>query len=131
MNPQQTPVTASQAEDDPVDTPTPQPEWTGTEPLTMLLIGVDRREDEAARSDTLILINIDPQTESAAILSIPRVSFPRSWGRRSSENNHKKVLHKSVLPCWILRKPQWFPSLFPVALGASTHVSVKDMWHIL
>jgi LCP family protein required for cell wall assembly len=72
VNQQQTPVTASQANNDPLPTPTPQPEWTGTEPLTMLLLGVDRREDETARSDTIILVNIDPATESAAILSIPR-----------------------------------------------------------
>lgn len=72
VNAEQTPVTASQASGDPIDTPTPQAAWDGTEPLTMLLIGVDRREDEAARSDTLILVNIDPATETAAIMSIPR-----------------------------------------------------------
>jgi LCP family protein required for cell wall assembly len=69
VNEDQTPVTSTQ---NGVPTPTPQAAWTGTEQLTMLLIGVDRREDEAARSDTLILVNIDPATESAAILSIPR-----------------------------------------------------------
>jgi hypothetical protein len=35
------------------------PEWNGTDRLTMLLLGVDRREDEPSRSDTMILVNID------------------------------------------------------------------------
>jgi LCP family protein required for cell wall assembly len=74
MNAEQTPVAASQA--DSVPTPTPQPEWTGTEPLTLLLLGVDKREggddDEGSRSDTMILVRIDPVTGSASILSIPR-----------------------------------------------------------
>ena len=48
------------------------PEWNGTARLTMLLLGVDRRTTEASRSDTMILINIDPVTKSATMMSIPR-----------------------------------------------------------
>jgi LCP family protein required for cell wall assembly len=74
VNADQTPVAASQAGS--VPTPTPQPEWTGTEPVTLLLLGVDKREngeeDDGSRSDTMILVRIDPVTESASILSIPR-----------------------------------------------------------
>jgi LCP family protein required for cell wall assembly len=72
VNAEQTPVAASQAGS--VPTPTPPPEWTGSEPLTMLLLGVDKRPDDegGSRSDTMILVRIDPATESASILSIPR-----------------------------------------------------------
>lgn len=72
VNAEQTPVAASQA--DTVPTPTPPPEWTGSEPLTMLLLGVDKRPDDegGSRSDTMILVRIDPVTETASILSIPR-----------------------------------------------------------
>lgn len=48
------------------------PEWNGKDRVTILLLGVDRREDEASRSDTMILVNIDPVAKSAAMLSIPR-----------------------------------------------------------
>ena len=71
-NAQQTPVTAQQAAQAELPTPTPYPEWDGTDPITLLLLGVDRREDEAARSDTIILIRIDPANNTAAMLSIPR-----------------------------------------------------------
>ena len=40
--------------------------------LTLLLLGVDRRENDYARSDTIILVNIDPVEKTARMLSIPR-----------------------------------------------------------
>ncbi|MER3437635.1 MAG: hypothetical protein C4346_08630, partial [Chloroflexota bacterium] len=48
------------------------PEWDGAERLTILLLGIDRREDEPSRSDTMILVNINPVKKTAAMLSIPR-----------------------------------------------------------
>ncbi|MFN8501501.1 LCP family protein [Kouleothrix sp.] len=46
------------------------------EPFTTLLIGVDTRPDpgEGVRSDTLILVRVDPVAKWAAMLSIPRDS---------------------------------------------------------
>ncbi len=71
-NAQLTPVTAQQAADEAEPTATTPPEWDGDDPITLLLLGVDRRDDEAARSDTIILVRIDPADNSAALLSIPR-----------------------------------------------------------
>ena len=48
------------------------PEWNGTSRVTLLLLGVDRRQDEYSRSDTIILVNIDPVDKTARMLSIPR-----------------------------------------------------------
>lgn len=47
------------------------------DPFTILLIGVDKRDlaDDGVRSDTLILLRIDPQARWAAMLSIPRDSI--------------------------------------------------------
>jgi LCP family protein required for cell wall assembly len=46
------------------------------DPFTILLIGVDKRDlaDDGVRSDTLILLRVDPQARWAAMLSIPRDS---------------------------------------------------------
>lgn len=48
-------------------------------PFTVLLIGVDSREDveEGARSDTLIVVYVNPQEGWASMLSIPRDSVTR------------------------------------------------------
>jgi LCP family protein required for cell wall assembly len=57
--------------------PTPAPifqPWEGKERVNILLMGIDRRPGEGfvSRTDTMMVISVDPQTDSAAILSIPR-----------------------------------------------------------
>ena len=56
-----------------------RPQLTETlpgKPVTVLLLGSDRREvlgpTDVGRSDTLILVRLDPQTKSISMLSIPR-----------------------------------------------------------
>jgi LCP family protein required for cell wall assembly len=55
-------------------TPTQFPEWTGKEPLTILLLGVDSREGETdpPRSDTMIIVRVDPVAKRIDMVSIPR-----------------------------------------------------------
>jgi LCP family protein required for cell wall assembly len=56
--------------------PTLQPieEWQGTERVNILLMGIDRRPGEAfvSRTDSIMIISVDPQTDTASILSVPR-----------------------------------------------------------
>ena len=61
-------------------------------PQTILLLGsdrryVDRNDKSAARSDTILLIRLDPSKEATAVLSIPRdlmVDIPATGARRST-----------------------------------------------
>ncbi len=52
------------------------PPWDGASRVTILVIGLDYRDwisgQEASRSDTMILLTIDPVTMTAGMLSIPR-----------------------------------------------------------
>jgi LCP family protein required for cell wall assembly len=51
------------------------PDWQGTERINILLLGIDKRDEEqmaGTRSDTMILASIDPVTKSAAMVSLPR-----------------------------------------------------------
>ncbi|RIK20541.1 MAG: hypothetical protein DCC51_07375 [Anaerolineae bacterium] len=57
--------------------PTPLPTigaWEGNERVNILLLGIDRRPGEAfvSRTDSMMVISVDPQTDTASILSIPR-----------------------------------------------------------
>ena len=54
--------------------PTAFPEWMDTGRVNILLLGIDERENEQGpwRTDTMILLSIDPTTQTAAVLSIPR-----------------------------------------------------------
>jgi polyisoprenyl-teichoic acid--peptidoglycan teichoic acid transferase len=60
------------------------PEWQGADRLNVLLLGVDKREGEdVPRSDTMILVSIDPAGRRVGMLSIPRdlmVTIP-GYGR--------------------------------------------------
>ena len=52
------------------------PAWDGASRITILLIGLDYRDwiagEGAPRSDTMILLTIDPLTKTAGMLSVPR-----------------------------------------------------------
>ncbi|HFC12662.1 MAG TPA: hypothetical protein ENJ56_07445 [Anaerolineae bacterium] len=52
----------------------PLPTLTNRDRLTILLMGLDRRPNETypTRTDTMILLSLDPETNQASMLSIPR-----------------------------------------------------------
>lgn len=54
--------------------PTPYPEWDGEDPFTIVLLGVDQRPSETTpgRSDTIIVVRVDPQVPRVDMFSIPR-----------------------------------------------------------
>ncbi len=63
----------------PLSTPFPEPtltSWDGNERVTALIMGVDYRDwiagEGAARSDTMMLLTLDPVTKTAGLLSVPR-----------------------------------------------------------
>ncbi len=70
-------VDANETDTDPGAEAVPFEPATLREPFTVLLIGVDKREeaiDEGVRSDTLILVRVDPVQNWATMLSVPRDS---------------------------------------------------------
>lgn len=52
----------------------PLPTWEGTERVNVLVMGIDARPGEQGpfRTDSMMILTIDPLTKSAGILSIPR-----------------------------------------------------------
>jgi LCP family protein required for cell wall assembly len=50
------------------------PEWNGKERVNILVLGIDQREGESGpwRTDTIMVVTIDPVGLSAGVLSIPR-----------------------------------------------------------
>src|SRR4030043_841761 len=62
--------------------PAPVP-WDGASPVTVLVMGLDYRDWESGegppRTDTMILLSVDPWTKTAGMLNVPRdlwVSIP-------------------------------------------------------
>lgn len=51
----------------------PLPNYEDKERVNILLLGIDKRPDELiSRTDTMILVTVDPNTKTAGMLSIPR-----------------------------------------------------------
>ncbi len=50
------------------------PHWNGKERVNILVLGVDQRPGESGpwRTDTMMVLSVDPESKSAGILSIPR-----------------------------------------------------------
>ncbi len=50
------------------------PSWNGVERVTVLLLGIDERHQETGpfRTDTMLVLTVDPVAKTAGILSIPR-----------------------------------------------------------
>ncbi len=58
----------------PIATIAPPPNVAAGERINVLILGIDRRENEEGpwRTDTMIVATLDPKTKTAALLTIPR-----------------------------------------------------------
>ena len=56
--------------------------------INMLLLGVDEREGDRGRSDTMILLSLNPNTDSMLMMSIPRDTYVNIPGRGMDKINH-------------------------------------------
>lgn len=58
-------------------------------PVSVLLLGIDRREGEQGRSDSIIVMTLNPNTDRSAMLSIPRDTKTEIVGRDMQDKvNH-------------------------------------------
>lgn len=61
----------------------------GEETLNILLMGVDKREHDSGRADTLILMSLNPNTNSMQQISIPRDTYTDIIGHGTTDKiNH-------------------------------------------
>ncbi len=79
------------------------PVWTGTDRVTILLMGIDRREGETApaRTDSMLLLTVDPVVKTGAVLSIPRdLWVPIPMGGSSTEGRINSAHYFGELYDW-------------------------------
>ena len=67
----------------------PLPDWQKKERVNILLLGIDERSDQHGpwRTDTMIVLTIDPENMTAGILSIPRDLWVRIPGYSENRIN--------------------------------------------
>lgn len=71
------------------------PEWTGNSRVNIMLLGVDRRDDEpvdGSRADTTIIVSIDPATRAVVMISLPRDLYVEIPGHPNQRINAAHVL---------------------------------------
>lgn len=90
-----TPIPPTPTTDPVAQGPTAIPTWDDPRTITILLMGIDERRgfdnDRAYRSDTMILLNINPITKKVGMLSLPRdlwVSIPGYQPERINNANY-------------------------------------------
>jgi LCP family protein required for cell wall assembly len=73
------------------------PDWTGADRVNILLLGIDKRDDEpitGTRSDTMMVVSIDPVSKSAAMVSLPRdmwVNIPGCTARLGCSGGQQRI----------------------------------------
>jgi LCP family protein required for cell wall assembly len=73
------------------------PDWTGTDRVNILVLGIDKRDDEpiaGTRSDTMMVVSIDPVSKSAALVSLPRdmwVNIPGCTARQGCSGGQQRI----------------------------------------
>ncbi|MEI3612963.1 LCP family glycopolymer transferase [Pseudogracilibacillus sp. SO30301A] len=55
-----------------IDTDLTKEKLKATEPLNVLLLGIDSEDDQRGRSDAIMVMQLDPKTDAITIVSIPR-----------------------------------------------------------
>lgn len=59
------------------------------QPFSVLMLGVDEREGDAGRSDTIIVMTVNPIEKSSKMISIPRDTYTEIVGKGSKDKiNH-------------------------------------------
>lgn len=59
------------------------------DPFSLLILGVDERKNDSGRSDTMIVMTVNPKEESMQLLSLPRDTRTEIIGRGTTEKmNH-------------------------------------------
>ena len=51
------------------------------EPFSVLVLGVDEREGDKGRSDTMIVLTVNPESKSTKMVSIPRDTYTEIVGK--------------------------------------------------
>ncbi|MGV2621366.1 LCP family protein [Halobacillus sp. ACCC02827] len=76
-----------------IDTKVTKKKVKATEPLNILLLGVDQRANDRGRSDALMVLSLDPKNDRSQIVSIPRDSRTEMVGDSKHNGELDKINH--------------------------------------
>lgn len=97
--------------------------WDGQSRFTVLLMGLDRRPGEtglAYRTDTLLLVSIDPISQAIGILSIPRDLYVEMPGYSEMQRVNSPMVYGEI------RQPGYGPVLAMQTVQYNLGIRVHD-----
>lgn len=96
------------------------------EPLNILILGSDKRKNEQARSDTIILVRVFPREKKALMLSIPRDYRVRIPGYGKRKINSAYALDGPGLTIETIKELTGFPINHYLEMDFGGFVKVVD-----
>ncbi len=97
--------------------------WDGSERLTVLFLGIDRRPGENGlgyRTDTIIIASIDPRSNSIGLLSIPRDLYVALPGY----SNRQRI--NTAMALGELQRIGYGPTFATVAFQSNFNMPIDD-----
>ena len=97
--------------------------WDGKSRFTMILVGLDRRPGEtglAYRTDTMMLVSIDPIAQSMGVLSIPRDLYVQIPGYNSLQRVNTPMVYGET------RQPGYGPTLMMQTVQLNLGIRVNE-----
>lgn len=98
------------------------------DPFSVLLLGVDERANDAGRSDTIIVLTVNPQKQSIQMFNIPRDTRTEIVGRGSVDKiNHAYAFGGVNMSIQTVEQFLGVPIDYYVKLNMEGFVSVIDL----
>lgn len=97
-------------------------------PITLLLLGIDNWESSVGRADTILVLTINPQTETIKMLSIPRDSYTEMVGLGYSDKiNHSYAFGGVEMAHATVEKLLQIPIDYVVSINMEGFVELVDI----
>jgi LCP family protein required for cell wall assembly len=68
-------------------------EFHKKDPISILMVGVDEREGDHGRTDSMLVLTVNPEKKTTKILSIPRDTRTKLINSKSSKTKFDKINH--------------------------------------
>ncbi|TSI07350.1 LCP family protein [Lysinibacillus sp. BW-2-10] len=97
-------------------------------PITLLLLGVDQFEDAAGRADTILVLTVNPQTETMKMLSIPRDTYTEIIGLDFSDKiNHSYAFGGVTMAHQTVENLLQIPIDYVVSINMEGFIELVDL----
>ena len=98
------------------------------EPISALILGVDERENDGGRSDTMIVLTVNPNLQTTKMLSIPRDTYTKIVGKGFEDKiNHAYAFGGTEMALKTVENLLDIPIDYVVKVNMESFVDIIDI----